>query len=258
MKFLLTSLVSIIFLFGGVAAKARELMLVDKGRSNFVIAIPSTKDCPRILHNYYRKAALELQGVIDESTKVKLPVVEDSEIPAGKSAINIGPTVEARQLGLDKKKLDVWEVLIKKSGKNIFLYGKDKIYRKKTSHYRNVLLGSVRATTLFMSRFLGVRYLMPTRSGRYVPKLKSIALPGDLDLKDKPLLVIAAGGIMVCSMTWQITLILCLFMAVMVGIRMIVPFPQKNILNLILSILLLSGEKETGVSIAFRARKCKG
>ena len=193
MKFLLTSLVSIIFLFGGVAAKARELMLVDKGRSNFVIAIPSTKNCPRILHGYYKKAALELQDVIYESTKVKLPVVEDSEIPASKSVINIGPTVEARQSGLDKEKLDAWEVVVKKAGKNIFLYGLDKIYRKKATNYRNILLGSVRATTLFMTRFLGVRYLMPTRSGRYVPELKKIAVPDSLDLKDKPLFSYCSG-----------------------------------------------------------------
>ncbi len=174
------------FLSAMLAATASAAVIAENGKSDYSIVVPHRAGHHKLITKYYREAAGELRTAFKETTGATLPVVSEAEFPPSQPAIYIGATRRAAALGLDKLGLAPWETVTVLDGNDIILYGEDRLFRKRAKDYNDLQLGSVRAVSLFMRDTLGVRYLMPTASGRSTARRDRIEFSRTEPLRDKP------------------------------------------------------------------------
>ncbi len=172
---------------------ASAAVLAERGQSNYSIVVPDCAGQHMLITRYYREAANELRDMFKESTGVVLPIVSEADFPSGKPGIYIGATKRAAGLGLDKLELSPWETVTVTDNGDIILYGADRVFRKQAKDYNDLLLGSVRAVSLFMRDVLGVRYLMPTASGRSAAPHDRLEFNQPEPLRNKPDFVYISG-----------------------------------------------------------------
>lgn len=168
-------------------------VVVENGKSSYSIVVPHRAGQHKLITQYYREAARELSTAFRESTGAVLPVVSEADFPPGKPGIYIGATKRAAAFGLDKLDLAPWETVTVMNGNDIILYGNDHVFRKRAKDYNDLLLGSVRAVTLFMRDVLGVRYLMPTDSGRSTVRHDRLEFDQREPLRNKPDFIYISG-----------------------------------------------------------------
>lgn len=180
------------------AAPKNELVLIDNGKSDYVIAVPDGPD-PR---ERVGKAAESLQSYLTEATGCKLPIMKESAVPKGKPAFWLGHTKKAVEAGIPFDKLVDWVHCKKAVGKDIFLAGLDasgNISGPMEYHDREYLgqlnglnlqekdrsykewRGTHKAVLSFLQNEAGVRFLLPGPNGRYVPKIQKLTVPADLN-----------------------------------------------------------------------------
>lgn len=168
------------------APKSAELVLIDQGKSNMVIAVPDVienKTTEKLLLGYAR----EFSKILAEGSGVKLPVVRESRLAAGQPAIMVGKTRFAVDNGIDFAKLRLWEAVIKVSGNRLILAGIDGPHNQDAGGITwRQQLGSVRAITEFLQKYAGVRFLIPGKNGIQVPPFKRLAVAGGTDRHLRP------------------------------------------------------------------------
>ncbi len=140
-----------------------------------------------------REAANELRLDIEEATGWKLDVVEASKAIDTAGAILIGEKFAA-EAGLVPPDLKFFDNVIAEKGGRLYLFGHDRPCRNKPNQaWVHCILASVKAVADFEYQYMGVRYLMPGRTGVEVPKRKSISVPDGLRRVSRPIMENGTG-----------------------------------------------------------------
>lgn len=189
---------SALLLFTGCVSRTKvpvpAAVLSENGSSNYQIVLPDEYD-QRSTETHLTSAATALQGEFQSSTGVLLPIVKESQADSSRPALFIGNCRATRAAGFEPAVFPNLTYLIAERQGNIFLAGRDchAPFRRSNTHYRQHILGSVKATVVFMEKYLGTRFLWPGAIGRETPPNPRIVIPGGLTLQQSPLLVFATG-----------------------------------------------------------------
>lgn len=183
MKILLSSFVVLTLAFASAAYEVRpdtKIVIPDMEKSGIVAAL--------------KDAAMELSLDIEEATGWKLAVVEASKAGNTQGAILIGEKFAA-EAGLVPKDLKFFDNVIAEKNGRLYLFGHDKPCRKSTAslQWMQCILASVKAITDFEYQYMGVKRLMPGRTGTEVPKRKKISVPDGLYRLDRPVMENGTG-----------------------------------------------------------------
>ena len=141
-----------------------------------------------------KAAARELSLDIEEATGWRLPVVEASKAGDTSGAIMIGEKFAAEE-GLVPPDLKFFDNVIAEKGGRLFLFGHDRPCRKSKEKlsWIECIMASVKAVTDFEYRFMGVKWLMPGRTGVEIPKCERISVPDGFKRVNRPFLESGMG-----------------------------------------------------------------
>ena len=182
------------------SVNAADLVLIENGKSNYVIAIPQQDENRRA-----GRAAEALQKYLKESTGAELPIVTEDQVTG--RAIYIGKTAKAEAAGVPFAELkDYTHCEMVSPDGDVFLaglddschlqgvfngevqYHHDKEYLGQFSGLHTDIKdrsykewrGSHKAVLSFLEDWCGIRFLLPGENGRYIPQVTRLAIPGDL------------------------------------------------------------------------------
>jgi len=140
------------------------LTLVRDGKATSVFV---TADEPA---DIAKLAVSVLQGYLKKATGADVPVVTESKLAADdpRARVFVGDTKRAAALGVDAKKFEREQILIKTFGNELIIVGND------VRPDGVGLMGTLWAANQFAEESLGVRYLWPGPLGEIVPKRATI------------------------------------------------------------------------------------
>ena len=171
-------------------ACADELKIIEDGRSEYAIAVPSDDVAACMV----REAADALQGYLFESTGCTLPIVNEAEIGV-RPAFYLGRTQKGEAAQVPYAKLTDYVHCRKTVGRDIFLAGNDAdggVRGPLQPHDHEYLCtkfglnsdvkdlsyrrwhGTLKAVLAFLERENIVRFLMPGPNGRNVKKCRTL------------------------------------------------------------------------------------
>lgn len=148
-------------------AKDRRLMLVDQGKSDYVIVVaPGALETPKF-------AARELQTYVEKVSGAKLPIAD--KLPAGKKPVFVGQSEFTKALGLSAEELRPEGFLIRTVGDAVAIIGRDTRGSPLNMHWKSApQTGTYYGVCAFLEKYLGIRWFIPTELGEVVPKADSI------------------------------------------------------------------------------------
>ncbi|HUT35223.1 MAG TPA: DUF4838 domain-containing protein [Planctomycetota bacterium] len=163
--------------FLGVGSAALALELVKDGKATATLVLPEPAD------EQVRKAAGWLQEYVKKATGADLPLASEREQRLGPQIV-LGPSKAAAAAGVSANglKWDGCRLVVK--GQRLFLLGRDTPGVAGRTHLG--AKGTARAAVVFLERFLGVRWLVPSPQGEVVPKTASLSVPDDLNVESTP------------------------------------------------------------------------
>ncbi|MFW6161351.1 MAG: DUF4838 domain-containing protein [Planctomycetota bacterium] len=166
------------------AAPGAALEVVRDGAARATIVVPQKAD------EHVTKAAGWLQQYVKEATGAELAIAVEGDEPEG-TLISLGPTKKATAAGVSARGLtwDGCRLVVK--GDVLYLLGRDTPGVPKRPHLG--ARGSARAAVVFLERFLGVRWLVPSPEGEVVPKTQTVTLPDDLEVESTPAFAFGHG-----------------------------------------------------------------
>lgn len=134
-----------------------------------------------------KEAATELRMDIEEAMGWKLDVIEAARAGDTLGAILIGEPFAAA-VGLVPKDLRFFDNVIAEKDGRLYLFGHDKTCRKSTKplDWMMCVLPSVKAITEFEYHYMGVRRILPGRTGTEVPCREKISIPDGLYRVNRP------------------------------------------------------------------------
>lgn len=148
-----------------------------------VVLVQEGKPCATIIISEYalepaKLAASELQNYVKKITGVTLAIVRDDEEITGPKIL-VGESEFTRKLGLKNEDFKPQEYLIRTSGNDLILMGRDESNNEALKLPATVILsvkyyyqkiGSIYAVDTFLEKYCGVRWYMPAEIGEVVPK----------------------------------------------------------------------------------------
>ena len=167
------------------AASAEPLVLVRDGRAQATVVVdgaryPLTEDLTnqwQTLERTIRNIAGEVVEYIRKSTGADMSVIDRNAeaLPDGGVFLHIGRSAYVDGLmGDDLDGLDRAGYIIRATdGRNLIVAGPTPE-------------GTEFGTYEFLERFVGIRWLMPTEIGEYVPERAGLSIPADTDIVDEP------------------------------------------------------------------------
>ena len=158
-----------------------QLKIAAAGKSDYQIVIPDKAKNP-LFSYFWEQSATLLKNCIQESTGAALPVLEESKAIKTKPGIYIGDTIKASASGINAETLAAWEYVIRTSGQDIILIGKDVVGRRADKSFSSYELGTVKAVTSFLEEYCGTRFVIPGPNGIAVQKKTEIELPSALNI----------------------------------------------------------------------------
>ena len=167
-----------------VGARGTALEIVRDGKPAAAIVVPADAD------DYVAKAAAWLQEYVEKATGATLTVAPEGRQPRG-TVVAIGPTKLAADAGVSAEGLRWDGCRLAVKGRTLFLIGRDTQGVAKRPHLG--AKGSARAAVVFLERFLGVRWLVPSPEGEVVPKTRSVSVPDDLSIESTPAFAFGHG-----------------------------------------------------------------
>lgn len=186
---LLLRLVAAFLSFAGAdSARAEEMEVVANGKSGYVIVVAEDN----VDKAKMTQAAGLLRSLIAEATGVELPVVKESEAPAGKPAIYLGKSQVARRRGLPVDEIKGWGFLNRAVGRDIFLVGENRAGWGQVGGFSGYA-GTLKAVTAFLESQAGVRFVLPGRMGTHVPKLERLTVDAKMNVSWSPLFQFVIG-----------------------------------------------------------------
>ncbi|MFA6930082.1 MAG: DUF4838 domain-containing protein [Lentisphaeria bacterium] len=167
------------------AAFASELVIIDNGKSDYVIAIPLAASIQE------RFVGNELASHLEKISGVKLEIAKENILPTGKKIISIGNTSFSQKAGIDQSTLQDEEIIIRTtSEENLILSG-------------GRLRGTMYAVYDFLEKQLGCHWF--DEYTFEIPKKERIAIP-ELNLQYHPYFMFRriSASIAVDQTTWKI------------------------------------------------------
>jgi len=157
--------------------RATALEIVREGKPQATIVVPTPAD------EYLTRAAGWLRDYVKKATGAELPASAEGKQGAG-TLIALGPTRLAAAAGVNAQGLrwDGCRLVVK--GRTLFLIGRDTAGVGRRTHLG--AKGSARAVTVFLERFLGIRWLIPSPHGEHVPRTDHVSVPDDLSIESTP------------------------------------------------------------------------
>lgn len=217
MKPLLLSLVTLLVT---LPLSAADLVIAENKASDYQIIVPD-KTGDEIVDAWLALAARLTQSSLARNG-FELPIHAESEAEKDKPCIYLGATRFAKSHGLQLEQLTDWSYYQKAVGRDVIIAGHDKRDFVPTSREKPLplaLLGTMKGTCDFLREHAGVRFIFmsndatlyptegiakrrekggeppafDTRSIAVLP-MEKITVPGDLDLKKKPLMLANYDG----------------------------------------------------------------
>jgi hypothetical protein len=188
-------------LFLGAERAFSEVCLVRDGKVRAVVVM-AVKPSPVAAY-----AVEELVNHVQKATGLRLPVAVETAVPGGfKSHIYVGVSDAARKQGIDPDKLEVEEYVLRTVGNDLYVLGKE--LRPEQYHgtrpgysepWNPLSMECVHSGTLLgvydiLENSLEVRWLWPGDLGTYVPRRRSVVLPGTSKTVKPRLLYRNLGG----------------------------------------------------------------
>ena len=191
-----------------IAAKAvaSQLVIADKGQSDYQIVMPDKYPTPAIEADMKQVARL-VQAAF-KANGADLPVVTESARNAAKPAIFLGDTAFARGHGVAVAQLKGWSYVHKAVGRDLIVAGRDETgpaHAAKPKGPDFDRIGTAKAVTDFLQQYVGTRFLYPENGGfaplanvagvdllntptiEYLP-IPTIAVPPNLDVRKTPVM----------------------------------------------------------------------
>ncbi|MBI4028304.1 MAG: DUF4838 domain-containing protein [Verrucomicrobia bacterium] len=139
-----------------------------------------------------REAAVELQTYLRKITNAELSIVTDDEEIVGPKVL-VGESRFTRELGLRNTDFGDQEYMVRTSGPNLILMGRDESDQElgklavsgglpKKFFQR---IGSIYAVDTFLQKHCGVRWYLPDDIGEVVPSRQTLEF-GSIDLRRRP------------------------------------------------------------------------
>jgi len=160
--------VMLVCALGVAQGAAAELVLVEDGQPRATIVV--AKDAPEAVRRKTQTAAEELQTYLEKISGAKLPIVDDSQSPAG-ALVLVGRSRLSDPLGvqipsgLTAARREEGFVIVCRGDRLLLAGNSDGPYH-----------GTEYAVYDFL-RSLGLRWFMPGDFGEIVPRLKTIRVP---------------------------------------------------------------------------------
>lgn len=163
---------------------AAALTLCDGGRP---LAVIVTADKPSATVRY---AVEELNRHLETMAGVALPVVGESQLPAGdtRPRVLVGDTAESKAGGLETAGLEPELTVVRCAGNRLFLVGGDRDGLRRVPPAGDTATGTLYAVYELLETDLGVRWLWPGPTGTVIPRRTTVTLP-DLDRRFQPPLI---------------------------------------------------------------------
>ena len=181
-KFFFTFLFLLYFLSNSFAINQHKTVWVENGKANAVIV---TAENPYSIATY---AAKELIYHIKLATGVEILIKKESEkISSSLHKIYIGQSIAAQKEGIDYRKLESEQCVIRSVGNNFFIVGNDGDGDPLDPHNSNS--GTLWGVYEILDQELGIRWLWPGKLGTYVPSTNKIEI-GNWDKTIKPMMVV--------------------------------------------------------------------
>lgn len=163
---------------------APALELIADGKAMVSVVIPDQAN------DTEKKSAKALVRYLKQATGVELPVVAEAQRPAG-AVVSVGLTRAAKRAGVSTKGLENDGYRLRVIGDVLYVLGRD--LPRDESLYRWLgAQGSLRAALALLEE-LGFRWLQPTDQGVYVPDVKVVRVPDDLNLSYSPPFMYVVG-----------------------------------------------------------------
>jgi len=162
------------------ASFAAPIQIVRDGKPVATIIVPDKAD------PWTKRAAGWLREYVRRSTGAALPILTESKAPKG-ALICVGKTDRAWRAGVDLTGLTYDGCRITARDGAVFLRGIDRPGPKEHPYYAPK--GTCRAVVLFLERFVGVRWLVPTPEGDDVPERRNLSVPDGVDIRHTPAFV---------------------------------------------------------------------
>lgn len=181
------------------SASLPALVLAQDGKAQATIVIPDDAD------SWTKMAAGWVRDFAARSSGAEFPIVPESKAPQG-TLIAFGHTKLAEKAGIatDNLKFDGCRMVVK--GNVLYLLGRDvkgsyeaipnptrepwdypKIIMQGDTAFTAIgAKGTCRAAAYFLEQVCGVRWLVPTSEGTYIPRMSRIALAADTDKTFEP------------------------------------------------------------------------
>lgn len=155
--------------------------MIENGQPRCTIVIASTTNWN--VANSVKMAGAEIAHVLQKMSGGEIKVVpepqlERASIPAEakRVLIYVGPTEFAKKHGLAAHQLAHEEAVIRTEGDALILIGDDRI----------PVIGSYNATTLFLEKYLDVRWLWPGELGEVIPRRATVRIPEKIAFRQTP------------------------------------------------------------------------
>ena len=175
-------------LIAGTACFAADLILAENGRCDYQIVLPD-----KTLHEKIDRVLGEAADLMREMFKANgfaVSVVKEADADPEKPGIYLGDTAAARAAGVEVSALPVWSYLLKTSGKDVIIAGRDwPASGQENARFFSCSLGTVKGVTDFMREYCGTRFLAPGGSAsiEFLPT-ERMAIPDNLAVRREPLL----------------------------------------------------------------------
>lgn len=168
-KFFFTILLLFSFLSNSFAINQHKTVWVENGKASAVIVIA---DNPFPIATY---AAEELVYHIKKATGVEISIKRESEkISSSLHKIYIGQSITALKEGIDYRKLESEQCVLRSVGDNFFIVGNDGDGDPLDPHNSNS--GTLWGVYEILDQELGIRWLWPGELGTYVPSTDKIEI----------------------------------------------------------------------------------
>ncbi|MHC4872938.1 MAG: DUF4838 domain-containing protein [Planctomycetota bacterium] len=132
-----------------------------------------------------RRAALDLQIYLKKVLDAELEIVKSDETLSG-NGFYIGEGPAALAAGVDPGKLPRESFIIKRSGKNIYIAGRDTKGSADSDHWKSApQSGTWYGVSRFLENNLGVRWFFPGVMGEEYSRLEKLAI-NDLNITESP------------------------------------------------------------------------
>jgi hypothetical protein len=197
MKIKLISLIVALLSLCNVSGSAADLVLADKGKTDYQIVLPVTNHVPEIGKRLEQIARLARTAFATNGFDIQ--VVPEDKLDLARPGIFLGDTDFARKNGIDVSNLAGWTYIQKAIGSNLVIAGFDQPDNIKPEtnrpHSPAYWLGTVKGAADFLKQYAGVRFVLPGETGVEFLKMQRIAVPAGLNVTKTPAMIYNTCGV---------------------------------------------------------------